>query len=93
MAELLGPDTLRALAMGLQEPALPHAREGIIAHADAWEAERVDRIALAEQLAEVQKQVEVLEADRKWWQANAIKRAKRSAKRRSGHSPQSTDRA
>ena len=90
MAEILGPETLRALATGLHLPVLPAGREAILAHADAWEGERGDRIALAEQLAEVRKQVELLEEDRKWWQANAIKRAKRSATRRSGRPPQST---
>jgi hypothetical protein len=91
MAEILGPETLRALAVGLQQPSLPAEREAILTHADAWEAEQVERSALVEQLAEVRKQVEVLEQDRKWWQANAIKRAKRSATRRSGRPPQSTE--
>ena len=90
MAEILGPETLRALATCPQQPVLLVEREAILTHADAWEAEHVERTALVEQLAEARRQVEVLEQDRKWWQANAIKRAKRSASRRSGRPPQST---
>lgn len=93
MADILGPDTLRAQAKSLEVTA----RNALLAHAEAWETERssqvapagqldVERLAsrkLAEKLEEARKQVEVLEQDRKWWQENAIKRRKRAATRRS----------
>jgi hypothetical protein len=77
--------TLRALATGLHTPITTAQVDAIVAHADAWEAERIDRAALAEKLALAQKRVEVLEQDRRWWQENAIKRRKRAEARRSGH--------
>jgi hypothetical protein len=81
MSDIPGPKTLRALAAGLHTPITPEEKDALVAHADAWEAERV---AIAEQLAAAQKRVEVLEQDREWWKANAIKRRKRAEARRSG---------
>lgn len=79
-----GPETLRALAASLHGPVAPAEKEALAAHADAWEAERAEQAAIADQLAATQKRVEVLEQDREWWKANAIKRRKRSEARRSG---------
>ena len=84
MTDTPGPGTLRALATGLHAPVTPAQMDALVALADAWEAERVDGAALAEQLALAQKRVEVLEQDRRWWQENAIKRRKRAEARRSG---------
>jgi hypothetical protein len=83
VAETLGPGTLRALAARLSMPAMPAQVDALVAHADAWEAERVARAALAEELAEAQRRVELLERDKRWWQDNAIKRRKRAEQRRS----------
>jgi hypothetical protein len=87
MADILGPGTLRALATALQVTVTHVQIDALDAHADAWESDRANRDALAEQLALAQKRVEVLEQDRKWWQENAIKRRKRSEARRSGGLP------
>jgi hypothetical protein len=85
MMDAEGPETLRALVSGgLHASVAPEDIDAILAHADAWEAERVERAALAEQLAVALKRVEVLEQDRKWWQDNAIRRRKRAEARRSG---------
>jgi hypothetical protein len=106
MADMMGPETLRALATGLRVPAALAEIDALLAHADAWGAERVNRIALAEQLdferltngrlteqlAAAQKRVEVLDQDRRWWQENAIKRRKRAATRRSEHPPRGRER-
>lgn len=107
MADIPDPETLRALAAALHASAAPAEIDALLAHADAWEAERVHRVALAErldaerltngrlteQLAAVQQRLDVLEQDRKWWQENAIKRSKRAATRRSGGPPRSGDRS
>jgi len=85
MTDTPGPTTLRALARGLHAPATPAELDALVAHADAWEAEQIRQAALADQLAAAQKRVEVLEQDREWWKANAIKRRKRAEARRSGH--------
>jgi hypothetical protein len=85
MTDMLGPGTLRALATDPHTSATQAQIDALVAHADAWEAERVDRAALAGQLALAQKRVEVLEQDKRWWQENAIKRRKRAEARRSGH--------
>jgi len=98
MADMPGPTTLRALAAGLRGPAALEDRDALRAHAEAWQEERAERLALAaqleserlsnarlaEQLAEAQRRVELLEQDRRWWQENAIKRRKRAEARRSG---------
>jgi hypothetical protein len=89
MAEKPGPETLRALAAGLHVPVALAEIDALAAHADAWEAERAGRDALAEQLAEAQKRLELLEQERKWWLENAIKRHKRAEARRSGRTPRS----
>lgn len=106
MADTPGPNTLRALATGQPVPVTLAEIDVLFAHADAWEAERVNRVALAkqldferltngrltEQLAAAQKRVDLLEQDRKWWQANAIKRRKRAATRQSGRPPRRRER-
>ena len=84
MADPTSPETLRALVAGLQTPATQAVIDALLAHAEAWAGERVERAGLEEQLAVAQKRVEVLEQDRKWWQDNAIKRRKRAEARRSG---------
>jgi hypothetical protein len=81
MSDTMGPETLRALEAGLHTPITPEEKDALVAHADAWETERS---AMGEQLAAAQKRVEVLEQDREWWKANAIKRRKRAEARRSG---------
>jgi hypothetical protein len=97
MADRPGPETLKALAAGLQGRARTTDIEHLMAHAETWAAEREDRAglsaqldlqrtvngSLAEQLAAAQERVDVLERDRKWWQDNAIRRSKRIAARRS----------
>jgi hypothetical protein len=85
MGGQLGPETLRALAARLPAPVPPGDMEALLAHIEAWKSEELARTRLEEQLASAQKQVEVLEQDRKWWEANAIKRSKRAAARRSEH--------
>lgn len=87
MAETMGPETLRALARGLRARATQAETEALLAHAASWEAEQETIKSLAHRLAEAEKRVGVLEQDRKWWQDNALKRAKRSAARRSGGPP------
>lgn len=100
MADTPGPEALRELMAGLHGTASPAQIDAMAAYVEAWELERVTRHALDEQLAQARlsnealaeqlaaalRQVEVLEKDRKWWQDNAIRRAKRSAARRSGGS-------
>ena len=97
MADGPGPETLKALAAGLQGHAPSTEIEALISLAETWASEREDRAGfsarldlqqtvnerLAEQLAAAQERVDVLERDRKWWQDNAIRRSKRIAARRS----------
>jgi hypothetical protein len=92
MAEKPGPETLRALAASLHVPVTLAEMDALAAHADAWQAERAERDALAEQLAEAQKRLESLEQERKWWLENAIKRHKRAEARRSERPPRSRER-
>jgi hypothetical protein len=102
MPDKPGPETLIALAMGL--PVTAEQMEALVAHAEAWKAERADLGSLSEkldvehrtggvlveQLAEAKKRLELLEQDRKWWQENAIKRSKRAAERKSRLPPRGT---
>jgi hypothetical protein len=80
MTDSPGPDTLRALVR--QTRMTQAERDALLAHADAWQAERSDRTALIEQLAAVQSKLDAWERDRKWWQENTIKRRKRAEARR-----------
>lgn len=87
MADPQGPETLRELIRGLRGGMAQTDVDALLAHAKTWEAERDGNAGLGEQLAAAVKRVEVLEADRKWWQDNAIRRSKRAAARRSGNPP------
>lgn len=101
MTDPQGPEALRSLAAGLHSPITSDERDQLSAHANVWEAERLNCVALVdqlgaertvneklkEQLTAAQKRLEVLEQDRKWWQDNAIRRVKRSATRRSERPP------
>jgi hypothetical protein len=100
------PESLSALAAGL-DMRFSHAEIcALSALAAVWDAEQVDRVALAEQmdserltkgrlteqLTAAQKRLEVLEQDRKWWQENAIQRRRRAETRRSGRPPSTNER-
>lgn len=101
MLDTAGPETLKAVAKGLQSSVTTEQFEALVSHTEAWEAERADRLDLADQLEiqrasnrelkqqldAAQQKLEELERDRKWWQDNAIRRRKRAAMRRSGLPP------
>ncbi len=98
MDEGSGPGRLRDLVNGLGGRLSSQERDLLAEFADVWQAEHsalderlnVERTAnakLSEQLAAAQKQVEILEQDRKWWLENAIKRRKRAEARGSTRSP------
>jgi hypothetical protein len=75
------------LTAGLRGSIAQADVEALLGLAGAWEAERLADAGLRDQLAAAEKRVEVLEADRKWWKDNAIRRSKRAAARRSGNIP------